>query len=99
MSRKKRRARTSATTTGQQHYTQQDRYKATFVRWGILAILGSILLFVIDMVFLYTAYFPAHPHMVPNLSVLDILRGPLIIEGILLLVGIGALLYGLRRKP
>ena len=101
MSRRKRRSPNSpkrGATAGQQHYTSQERYKSTFVRWGILAIVGSILLFAIDMIFLFTAYFPAHPERANTSSVLTILQGPLIIEGLLLLFGIGALIYGLRHR-
>lgn len=82
----------------QQQYNHQSRYTSTFIHWGILSIVGSIFLFAIGLLFLYTTYFPSHPAAAHNLSVLTILEGPLIVEILLFLIGLASLIYGLRQR-
>ena len=90
MSRKKRKPQPSQRAISQ---------GTTFVSWGIFALIGGISLFVLDILFIYFAYQPAHPQVQLTLpSVLTLLSGPLIIETLLVIIGIIAIIIGVRKK-
>ncbi|GCE23504.1 hypothetical protein [Dictyobacter kobayashii] len=95
MSKKKRRAQYSQRMLSQRMASQGT----TFLSWGIFALVGSAFLFIIGVLFIYFAYKPAHPQVQLSLPLmLTLLSGPLIIEALLVIVGIIAIIIGLRKK-
>ncbi|GHO82056.1 hypothetical protein KSZ_00620 [Dictyobacter formicarum] len=70
-----------------------------FISWGIFALIGGISLFIFNILFIYFAYRPAHPQVQLSLPlVLTLLSGPLIIEALLVMVGIIAIIIGVRKN-
>jgi hypothetical protein len=95
---KRKRRKQSSGNQQQQQRQRQEQYPSMFVRWGILSIVGSIILFASGLVFIYTVYYPSHPGVAQRLPVFTILEAPLIIEGLLFIIGLASLIYGLRQR-
>ncbi|GCF06944.1 hypothetical protein [Dictyobacter arantiisoli] len=70
----------------------------SYIIWGSLALVGAAFLCIINIVFIYASYKSAHPTLNLTLSdVLILLSGPLIIAGLLALIGIAAIIFGIKQ--
>lgn len=89
MSKRKKRQKTYPNTL------QPQKTGSPYRTWGILALVGSLFLFILGISFIFFSYKPAHPgiELTPT-SVISLLAGPLIIETLLAIVGIIGIAVG-----
>ena len=78
-------------------YTGNAHRRSPYIRWGIISIIGGLILLAMQLIFVAMTFQPGHRAMGIS-TLLSILTAPLLIDGILLAVGLIMLAYGLWQK-
>ncbi|GCE31123.1 hypothetical protein KDA_66070 [Dictyobacter alpinus] len=77
------------------HNQSTRSHSSVFIIWGILAVLGGISLFILNILFIFFKYIPAHPQFkLTFASMLTLISGTVIIEALLVILGILGIVIG-----
>ena len=71
---------------------------SNYIKWGLILIAGSVVCFLLGLLYLNFVYIPAHQGPSEDLPAILVLANPIMIEIFVFLIGIALAIIGLFKR-